>query len=190
MHLQVASQPRSVRVAYEIVLMWERSQSPAGLSTPGCNKAITNRGVAQATSVATTVEAQSLAPHHRSYAAPVTGEGNLQRAHRSQGSRTGELGPTSLKHGTGGRSSEEMAKYRDIVNVSPRGVRPTGPTYAHWICRYMRLTVFNPSIGMCHTTETFRVNQVDAHPKQVERDDIAAHRKNTSWNERARQEAE
>jgi hypothetical protein len=83
-----------------------------------------------------------------------------------------------------------MAKYRDIVNVSPRGVRPTGPTYAHWICRYMRLTVFNPSIGMCHTTETFRVNQVDAHPKQVERDDIAAHRKNTSWNERARQEAE
>lgn len=118
MHLQVASQPRSVRVAYEIVLMWERSQSPAELSTPGCNKAITNRGVAQATSVATTVEAQSLAPHHRSYAAPVTGEGNLQRAHRSQGSRTGELGPTSLKHGTGGRSSEEMAKYRDIVNVS------------------------------------------------------------------------
>lgn len=190
MHLQVASQPRSVRVAYEIVLMWERSQSPAELSTPGCNKAITNRGVAQATSVATTVEAQPLAPHHRSYAAPVTGEGNLQRAHRSQGSRTGELGPTSLKNGTGGRSSEEMAKYRDIVNVSLTRGSSDWPDLRALDLSLHAAHRLQPSIGMCHTTETFRVNQVDAHPKQVERDDIAAHRKNTSWNERARQEAE
>ena len=95
-----------------------------------------------------------------------------------------------MKHGIGGRSSEEMAKYRDIVNVSLTRGSSDWPDLRALDLSLHAAHRLQPSIGMCHTTEAFRVNQVDAHPKQFARDDIAGQRKNTSWNERARQEAE